>query len=436
MYYRIIVILFFISFKSYSQLTYRFVDSITYSQLINGQYEDLIDTAESALYEEIDFYYLRIRLGIAYYSVDDKESALPHFAKANAMNPADTICQEYLYYSYVFSGREDDARLFVSKLSIDMQKKLGYKKKIIESISICGGYGYTDNMVEGKTKEISGNRFIYGQAMYQGPFYFTCGVIEQRISQRLKILYGMWYYNTKSMGAVQGEKRFITQDYTHAHFQYNLAGTYYAKNKIDFSLAGSFYVQNSSVFFGQFNSKTNRYDFYTSSTRYDSYAIVAGIGKRFGKFHPSVNIANANFIDRNQYQAEAGLMFYPFGNNKLYTVTNVAYQNDDGENRVVFFQKLGVRLTKKLWVEENFSVGNHLNYISKYAFLTYNTLEPVKIILGLDFKYYFRHLEINIGYRLQQLEGSYFYNDTPTEINTKNFNYINHLTTTTLKWNF
>ena len=437
MHYRFVIIfLVFTSSTLYSQqLTYKTVDSITYSQFLNQKYEDLIDTAESALYEDIDFFYLRMRLGIAYYSTTDYFNALPHFIKANQMNPADTICQEYLFYSYVFTDRIEESKLFADKLSKAMQNKINYKRNFIESVSLSYGYGYTKNLQEGKTKEITANRFIYAEASYQGPFHYVSGLVEQNVKNKLKLLYGMWYYNTQSMGAIQISNKVNYKEFKNNHYQYCLAASYYKKGW-DVSLAGSYYVHNASSCFGMYDSNTNLYDFKTTETRINSYAAVIGIGKRFNKIHPIVNIATSNFVNRIQVQTEGSVIFYPFWNSNLYTVTSVAYQNDDSENKFVFFQKLGSKVTKRLWVEESFSIGDHSNYVSKYAFLTYNTMEPVKIIVGIDFKYYFKHLEVDLGYRLQQLEGEYTYYDTPTVTKTKQYNYINHLTTATLKWNF
>jgi tetratricopeptide (TPR) repeat protein len=164
-----IALLLFIAIQANAQeLTYKSVDSITYNQFVTHQYSQLLTTGKAALVQHIDFYYLRMRLGIAYYEKENYENALPHFRKANAMNPMDTITQEYLYYTYLFSGREEEANLFADKFSFAMQNKIHYKKKSIDMIAIGTGFSLTNNISDNQNKNIVGTENIYGQAMYQG----------------------------------------------------------------------------------------------------------------------------------------------------------------------------------------------------------------------------------------------------------------------------
>jgi len=432
-----ITFLLFLNYTAFSQkLTQKFVDSITLVQLNSQQYEDLIDTAESALYDDIDFYNLRFRLGTAYYKMNNYEKALLNYEEAYQMNASDTVCQEYLYYSCLYTGREDEAKVVASKFSLAMQKKLNYKKHCIESVSLSYGYAHTSNIEDGKTTEISGNKYIYGEAMYQGPFFYTNILLEHRIKNRLKIKYGMWYYETKSLGAIQADKIFATQNFTNLQYQYNFSTSYYFKNEMDISVAGSYYTQSASSYVGKYDNVALTYDFEADTKEYNSNAIVLGIGKRMNKIYPSISFAKGSFLDKDLIQAEGSLLFYPFGNYNLYTLTRFSYQKEDTENRLIFFQNIGARIRKNLWVEEIFSYGTHLNYISKDAFLTYNNMGPIKIIIGLDLKYCFKHLEISLGYKLLQSEGTYFYYDSPTEIIKRKYNYINHLISPTLKWRF
>jgi len=103
----ILLLLFSVWQTGYSQerLTALSADTITYQQLLNQDWDALIETGNRALAAGIDFYYLRYRLGIAWYEKKNYHKAAVHFDKAFRMSSEDDLLREYLYFSYVFAGR-------------------------------------------------------------------------------------------------------------------------------------------------------------------------------------------------------------------------------------------------------------------------------------------------------------------------------------------
>ena len=128
-----------ISYRAFAQenLTYRGIDSVTYRQYLDGDYVQLQQLANKAFDVTIDFYDLRMRVAIACYNQQNYEAALPHFLRAYQMNPADTIVQEYVYYTYLFSARSEDAAAFAENASDIFREKIGYKNlhQIVSSAS-------------------------------------------------------------------------------------------------------------------------------------------------------------------------------------------------------------------------------------------------------------------------------------------------------------
>ena len=68
--------------------------------------------------------------------------------------------------------------------------------------------------------------------------------------------------------------------------------------------------------------------------------------------------------------------------------------------------------------------------------MTYNTKDQIKLVVGLDLKLYFKHLEITPGYSFQQFKAQYINFDKNKTVKTINYNYSNHLISIQLKWNF
>jgi len=64
--------------------------------------DSLIDVAQNAVDNGIDYFYLRMRLGIAYYNKAEYKRAAVQFDKALSFNPWTQTALEYAYYSYVY----------------------------------------------------------------------------------------------------------------------------------------------------------------------------------------------------------------------------------------------------------------------------------------------------------------------------------------------
>ena len=87
------------------------VDRQSYALYEQQQWKPLIALARSAMKQDIDFYYLWYRLGIAYYELKKYRQAIPCFENVLQQSPDDRTAQEYLYYAYLFAGRQEDARM-------------------------------------------------------------------------------------------------------------------------------------------------------------------------------------------------------------------------------------------------------------------------------------------------------------------------------------
>ena len=71
----------FLSAKSQDVLDFNTVNTKTYDYYFQGNWDSLIDIGEKALKSDIDYFYLRIRLGIAYYAKTNYRKAIIHLEK-------------------------------------------------------------------------------------------------------------------------------------------------------------------------------------------------------------------------------------------------------------------------------------------------------------------------------------------------------------------
>lgn len=131
------------------------VDAKTYDYFVKSDWENLTETGRNAIDAGIDFYYLRLRMGISYYSRKNYMSAIPHFEKALYFKNRDTLTLEYLYYSYLFSGLKSDANITAEKFPLSLKEKTGYTSPdFVSGLYTEGGYtfasGFDDIVNENK----------------------------------------------------------------------------------------------------------------------------------------------------------------------------------------------------------------------------------------------------------------------------------------------
>jgi len=117
-----------------SSLFYK-IDSSSYSEYLNSNWRQLKKTSRFAFRNDIDYYYLRMRAGIAFYETGNYRVAEQQFKKALKFNDYDNLAHEYYYYSQAFAGKENQAELYYSKHKKALVGKVPDKKSFINYFS-------------------------------------------------------------------------------------------------------------------------------------------------------------------------------------------------------------------------------------------------------------------------------------------------------------
>lgn len=165
-------------------LTYRNVDSLTYSQFAKKQYKELRTTGNIALKKKIDFYELRIRLGIMYFDCENYQKSSKHLGKANSMNPTDSTIYEYLYFSYLFSGREAEANKFIHSLNKSVGNSIKSKKNLGYVIEINSGI-VTNKQSESEFTNYKGSENIYAETNLNTQAIFNSLIFKKSFNKKM-----------------------------------------------------------------------------------------------------------------------------------------------------------------------------------------------------------------------------------------------------------
>jgi hypothetical protein len=118
----------------------------TYALYQKQEWKQLILVGENSIKQGIDFYHLRLRIGIAYYQLENYRKSAVFFQKLSRLNPEDNSLQEYLYFSYLLSGRNKDAKRMQNDLSQSIREKYDIDKtKLISGIYTESKYEFLDD---------------------------------------------------------------------------------------------------------------------------------------------------------------------------------------------------------------------------------------------------------------------------------------------------
>lgn len=110
--------------KSQDTLDSYSVDKTSYDLYQEKKWKELVTFVNKALKQDFDYYYLRMRIGIAQYELGNYVAAQKHFEKALEFNSGDELAMEYIYFCYVFTYRYEEARWFSKKFPASLAEKL------------------------------------------------------------------------------------------------------------------------------------------------------------------------------------------------------------------------------------------------------------------------------------------------------------------------
>ncbi len=423
-----------------TSMTYTYVDSLTYEQYVHTDYKALQQTGKEALRQGIDFYYLRMRIGVTYYETKKYEDALGHFQKAYEMNPADTVVQEYLYYSLIFTQRIEDAYDLAQTFQPKLQTKIGHKPlsknlaSTFTSIRVTAGALVNANIANHENTDLKKNA-VYAENTLRGSTYLASVAFSNRLSNRIRVYNGFSYFNVHSLGVIQtASVRRIKRTYAVRNYQYTTGLTYTTrKNWILGGAIGYFREKSFS-----FTLNTNTNPFTTVDIPFENNAFTGSVSgyKRIRNWGLGVAATLGSLGKAIQKQVEGTVVWYPLGHTGFYSISSGIWLLNDTNHQGIVCQKIGGKLSKAVWYKWEGSYGNHQNYIASNGFVTYNTADPIHLTTGLSLTFFNKQTSIIPSYLLQQRESSYQRFFSPSQPETIKNKYFNHLFTCTVQWNF
>lgn len=360
----IIILSLIISISSFAQdtLNFKMVDATTYQSYVDKDWNKVIEVGNKALKQDIDYYFLRMRLGIAYYEETNYRKAIIHFEKAMDMNNEEVVAIEYLYYAYKNIGNDIQALRTLDRSNTKYANKLLYEQKIFQNIytffstRIYDADKLKDASLPAYQKEIEQEKKpIYTEQFIPESYYnFQLGG-TMRFSPTWRVDVSYQNFQVKKEQHILDPFRETLEETKVKQTQWNINNTFRVSNKM-----------TASLFFTYLSSKIDYIDIKTEMMPVQ-YVLVEqekvrkmllGIGLSRQQTYFDINWS-ASFlttIDEPAIQTDLGIKIYPFGNRKLISESKVSFLKADSTGmHPVFSQSLSYSPIERL----NFSlVGN------------------------------------------------------------------------------
>ena len=327
-------------------------DKYTYEAYQNKEWNEVISVGKEAIKDGVDFFYLRMRIGIAYYEQAKYRSAIACFKKALEFNANDPLTLEYLYYSYKFSGRIFDAGLVYAR-----HKSQLTSRKVKNPSGIITGF-YTE----------AGLRFPGLVLQDYGPIKYVHAGLEQQLGSKLNLYHG---YSRLSQNIFENETvTRMGRSYTVSTKRKYIQNEYYLRATVPLvnglQLIGGMHLQSIN-----------------DTIQYNNQMFLGGISASFKPFDLYASYGNSKVNSVEHNQVTAGVILYPSMNMNVYLQTSFTHHTSEGISNTIFYEKIGLRTGKNTWFEFHGTFGNLKNVQELDGFYFYNLTDDLRSRIGI-----------------------------------------------------
>lgn len=417
------------------------VDKETYALWQKGDWKNLIVVGKQALKSNIDFYYLRVRMGIAYYETKNYHTAIYHLEKAYNINQQESYLKEYLYYSYLYAGRYMEAQIIYSTFDSLLQKKIGYKKKsYVDAVNIQYGLSIIadDSVIEDfPTDYTAPNDGL--QEITKSLKTFSFG-LKHDIYPKFSLNHSYTNIKKESYEHLIVDGTIETFDnYQSSVNQYYLSGNSRVAKSLN--LLYGVHIVNirypiKVTYFRQGNLFTKT----ETANKTDLVGFIS-VYKDLKYFTLGASASFANLNSAIQAQGDLSLTTYPLGNLNLYTTSTASFQRENyssgtHKDEFVFNQLIGFKTLKFLWIEGHITFGNLTNFVANNGASIFNGIGTIKQrVGGRAIVLINPKINVQLSYTYNQME-SYFIESMNVDKKHDPIKYNNHSITGGLVWNF
>jgi hypothetical protein len=423
-----------------AQTGWQATDSITYRYYLDKAWKNVLTEVNQSLKQGVDFYYLRVRAGIAAYQLKKYRLAAHHLAQCYQWNNNDPFVNYWYYLSLVMSGNTDEANYLSAQFTQEfLQQEQIIPSKAIHNIS--AEYQLTGN---NRFQELSNqvivddNSYLNYRSLMKQQRYYGLGM-DHALGDRLNLFHQFGHLRVDRTELIQSDYPQLRQTKEQYSLQYN----YYLNGRYLLGQGWSAFASLSLLWGDSFSHWVT----FTSNptpvvTKY-SYNINdrvfnAGIAKDFWWVRPELSFAFGNINGLQQFQATPGFTLYPLGNANFYLSSEMSLHKGEEENGVksVFSQKIGVK-TGPVWLIADGRIGTIKNFSAGRGYVVYNMPEQINRMAGISvfvplFEY---KMELLLRYMVTEKQGLDYHYQPDFSYFTTPYEFYDTNLLISLKWN-
>lgn len=319
------------------------VEKQSYELYLRKKWPELIQFGSDAIRKGYDYFYIQMRVGIAYYECANYLLAEKYFLKALSFNSGDELAMEYLYYCYVFTGRSEQARWLSKDFTRELAEKTGTAKKS----------GIDFILLEGGTK-LSDSAYYYNAGKrtktnyFDPPFYLHVG-INHSVKNRFSLFHAGSYFSQKSFIGLVNQSQYYLKGSIPFKRNWMVLPAFQLVN-IKFASEVMPVIPPTTLIPPPQPTVT-----VSQSTYYiSSLAVLKSAGKfRFGLINTFSNMLNAN-----QFLHSGSVSYSVFGNSKLILGCTGYWHTKDS------YSTINTAVTPFIYVQPNNWLSVTANYFS------------------------------------------------------------------------
>ncbi|MEI6347060.1 MAG: hypothetical protein WCP69_03835 [Bacteroidota bacterium] len=434
--------------KSQDRLSFTEVEQKTIDLYYTSQWDSLIIVGNIGLKSGHDYFYLRLRMGVAYFYQEKYTKAITQLEKARSYNSQDDFTNSYLYLSYKYSGRTADAEAIGKILSDTLKTQPMFKKTpLFSGAYLEFGVSPSSNYTPTPLPRTSEN--VYETSTKSNTLNYGFIGLTNQLTSWLTVFYGYTSLGT-SATKTTFEKQLpplipklittesdiiVTQNQFYVNPRIRLAkglvlATYFHK------------INNKSVLQKGSMASTD------TTLLFNDGILGISLEKYYRNFVFVGEVSNNNLNNTNHLQTSIGVTWFPLSNLNLYFSTMYSANSAKGPARLFptnydksksfYLLKAGGKLTGKLWGEVAYYGGNIQDSQIANGFLFFNTPNKYTMMTNATLTLVLKKIKVSLKYQYSSLtsDKESAKMTTPNIIEYSNYSFQKQTITGGLLWNF
>jgi hypothetical protein len=442
-YLNLILLLAFVSGMASAQITspenFSAIDSLTYSQYLSKHWKLLEKTSKSAFREGIDYYYLRMRAGIAMYEQHKYIPAIGQFRKALGMNDIDPVAMEYLYYSLKFSGREQDALLFFKNHEDQLKNRVSESLRPVRNFQVEPAWHMNTESDFRSLFSTENTGTTPGYQIITRRFFNLDFSLEHDLGKRISLIHGGTFMTKYDYYYSQTETSAF-DSYEHQNQQYQ----YYAGLGIN---PGGGVIIRPSFHYVKFISPRLIYrdrrfgnSFSVPAINENYFLGRLSVFKNLGRTGTAAGVTISDLGGKTQYETDFNIVYYPLGNLNMYLLGTIYRLIEDPgttneDRRMIYSGLMGFKVLPTFWLQTELTVGEIKNMAFGEGFIIYDGNETVTSRYMVSLIFPTEKITFSVN-GIWQDYYSYFTEASGNETNINKLEFNGLTLTGVLRWNF